>query len=57
MDDHEVENNYSDNNPAPALAQRYAGYRAAFEWLPRMSFPKDRHRIYRKLSFGGLADV
>ena len=56
-DDHEVENNYSDNNPAPALAQRYAGYRAAFEWLPRMSFPKDRHRIYRQLSFGALADV
>jgi phosphodiesterase/alkaline phosphatase D-like protein len=56
-DDHEVENNYSDNNPTPALAQRYAGYRAAFEWLPRMSFPKDRHRIYRKLPFGGLADV
>jgi len=56
-DDHEVENNYSDNNPPPALAQRYAGYRAAFEWLPRMSFPKERHRIYRKLSFGALADV
>jgi len=56
-DDHEVENNYSDNNPAPALAQRYAGYRAAFEWLPRMSFPKDRHRIYRQLSFGAYADV
>jgi len=56
-DDHEVENNYSDNNPPPALAQRYAGYRAAFEWLPRMSFPKDRHRIYRQLSYGGFADV
>jgi alkaline phosphatase D len=56
-DDHEVENNYSDNNPPPSLAQRYAGYRAAFEWLPRMSFPKDRHRIYRKLPFGALADV
>jgi alkaline phosphatase D len=56
-DDHEVENNYTDNNPPPALAQRYAGYRAAFEWLPRMSFPRDRHRIYRQLSFGGLADM
>jgi phosphodiesterase/alkaline phosphatase D-like protein len=56
-DDHEVENNYSDNNPPPALAQRYAGYRAAFEWLPRMSFPRDRHRIWRQLSFGGFADV
>ena len=56
-DDHEVENNYSDNNPAPAPAQRMAGYRAAFEWLPRMSFPKDRNRVYRQLSFGGFADV
>jgi phosphodiesterase/alkaline phosphatase D-like protein len=56
-DDHEVENNYSDNDPPPAPAQRYAGYRAAFEWLPRMSFPRDRHRIYRQLSFGALADV
>jgi alkaline phosphatase D len=56
-DDHEVENNYSDNDPPLSLAQRYAGYRAAFEWLPRMSYPKDRHRIYRQLSFGGLADV
>jgi alkaline phosphatase D len=56
-DDHEVENNYSDNNPAPALAQRYAGYRASFEWQPRMSFPRDRHRIYRQLSFGAYADV
>lgn len=56
-DDHEVENNYSDNNPAPALAQRYAGYRASFEWLPRMAFQRDRQRIYRLLSYGGLADV
>jgi alkaline phosphatase D len=56
-DDHEVENNYSDNNPAPSLAQRYAGYRAAFEWLPRMAIPTDRHRVYRQLSYGGFADV
>jgi phosphodiesterase/alkaline phosphatase D-like protein len=56
-DDHEVENNYSDNNPAPALAQRWAGYRASFEWLPRMSFPRDRHKIYKQLNFGAYADV
>ena len=56
-DDHEVENNYSDNNPAPALAQRCAGYRAAFEWLPRMSFPSDRHRIYASCPTAALADV
>ena len=34
-----------------------AAYRAAFEWLPRMTFPRERHRIYKKLQFGALADV
>jgi alkaline phosphatase D len=53
-DDHEVENNYSDNNPAPALAQRWAGYRANFEWLPRMSPRGDRHRVYRQFSYGNV---
>ncbi|MDX6655600.1 MAG: alkaline phosphatase [Solirubrobacteraceae bacterium] len=56
-DDHEVENNYSDNNPAPSPAQRTAGYRASFEWQPRMSFPSDRQRVYRTLTYGGFADV
>jgi alkaline phosphatase D len=56
-DDHEVANNYTDNNPPPAAAQRMAAYRAAFEWLPRMTFPRERHRIYKRLSFGRLADV
>jgi alkaline phosphatase D len=56
-DDHEVENNYSDNAPAPALAQRAAGYRAAYEWLPQISPVRDRHRIFRKLSLGRQADV
>jgi alkaline phosphatase D len=56
-DDHEVENNYSDNNPAPAPVQRAAGYRTAAEWLPRMSVATDRHRIYRRLSLGRVADV
>jgi alkaline phosphatase D len=56
-DDHEVENNYTDNNPAPSLAQRYAGYRAEFEWMPRMSPRTDRHRIYRQFSLGAYADV
>ena len=56
-DDHEVENDYSDNNPAPALAQRWAGYRASFEWMPRMSFPRDRHRVYKALSYGAFADI
>ena len=56
-DDHEVVNNYTDNDPAPAAAQRTAAYRAAFEWLPRMTFPRERHRIYKRLQFGALADV
>jgi alkaline phosphatase D len=56
-DDHEVANNYTNYNPPAAPAQRFAGYRAAFEWLPRMTFPSERHRIFKKLSFGTLADV
>jgi len=56
-DDHEVENNYSDGQPAPSAAQRSAAYRAAFEWMPRMAVPWDRHRIYKRLSFGRVADV
>jgi phosphodiesterase/alkaline phosphatase D-like protein len=56
-DDHEVANNYTNNDPPPAAAQRMAAYRAAFEWLPRMTFPRERHRIYKRLSFGALADV
>jgi phosphodiesterase/alkaline phosphatase D-like protein len=56
-DDHEVSNNYSDGEPPVPAAQRAAAYRASFEWLPRMTYPSDRHRIFKKLSFGGLVDV
>jgi alkaline phosphatase D len=56
-DDHEVENNYSDNRPTPASLQRSAGYRAAFEWLPRVVEPRDRHRIYKRLPWGSLAEI
>ncbi len=56
-DDHEVANNYSKNAPAPSLSQRVAGYRAAFEWIPRMVFPNERHRIYKSLPFGSVAEV
>jgi alkaline phosphatase D len=56
-DDHEVFNNYTANNPPPAQSQAWAGYRAAFEWLPRMTFPYDRFRIYKKLSLGAYADL
>ncbi len=56
-DDHEVFNNYSQNNPPPSVSQRAAGYRAAFEWLPRMAYPKERYRLYKKLGFGGFVDL
>jgi alkaline phosphatase D len=56
-DDHEIENNYTDNNPAPSPLQRIAGYRAAFEWMPRMVFPQERHRIYKRIPVGGLVDL
>jgi alkaline phosphatase D len=56
-DDHELANNYSNNDPPAPRVQRAAAYRAAFEWLPRQTFPFDRHRIYKKLSFGSMADV
>jgi phosphodiesterase/alkaline phosphatase D-like protein len=56
-DDHEVENNYTDNRPAPSPLQRAAAYRASFEWLPRMVFPSDRYRIYKLISLGLTADL
>ena len=56
-DDHEVANNYSSEDPPIAAAQRSAAYRAAFEWLPRMTFPRDRHRIYKRLGYGQTAEV
>jgi alkaline phosphatase D len=43
-DDHEIANNYTDNRPAPSPMQRAAGYRVAFEWLPRIVFPTERYR-------------
>ena len=56
-DDHEVADNYSDNNPAPSPLQRTAGYRASFEWLPRMVFPEDRFRIYKTVKLGTMAEL
>jgi phosphodiesterase/alkaline phosphatase D-like protein len=56
-DDHEVANNYTDGQPAPSPLQRAAGYRVAFEWLPRMVFPNDRYRIYKRISLGRMADL
>jgi alkaline phosphatase D len=56
-DDHEVANNYTDNRPAPSPLQRAAAYRAAFEWIPRMVFPRDRFKIYKRISLGATADL
>src|SRR4051812_40648807 len=56
-DDHEVENNYTDNNPAPSPLQRSAAYRSAFEWLPRVVDRSDRFRIYRRIPLGRTAEV
>jgi alkaline phosphatase D len=56
-DDHEVENNYTDNRPPPAALQRTAGYRAAFEWIPRVVERRDRFRIYKRLPMGAFAEV
>ena len=56
-DDHELENNYSDNAPAPSPLQRAAAFRVAFEWLPRQTFPRDRHRIYKSMRFGTTAEI
>ena len=56
-DDHEVENNYTDNRPAPSAMQRGAGYRAAFEWLPRTVYGRDRFRLFKRIPMGRMADL
>jgi alkaline phosphatase D len=56
-DDHEIENNYTDNRPAPSAYQRAAGYRVAFEWLPHTVDPRDRFKIYKRVRLGRMADV
>jgi alkaline phosphatase D len=56
-DDHELANNYTDNRPTPAPLQRAAAYRAAFEWLPRIVFPRERARIYKQMRLGRTADL
>jgi phosphodiesterase/alkaline phosphatase D-like protein len=56
-DDHEVANNYTDNHPAPSPLQRAAAYRVAFEWLPRMVFPRERYRVFKRIPLGVTADL
>lgn len=57
-DDHEVADNY--NEPASkraSVAQRAFGYRASFEWMPRMALPQERFRIYKPFVLGRQAEV
>ena len=57
-DDHEVSNNYNEQTEELASPQqRTFAYRVAFEWLPRMTMPGDRFRIYRRLPYGETLDV
>jgi len=53
-DDHEVSNNYNEQTEEFATPQQRA---IAFEWLPRITFPDDRRRIYKRVPYGGLVDV
>ncbi len=57
-DDHDVSDNYNEPGAKRATAQqRNFAYRATFEWLPRMTMATERHRIYRRLAYGAMADV
>ena len=56
-DDHEVANNYTDGRPSPSPMQRAAAYRVAFEWLPRVVYPSERYRIFKRISLGATADL
>jgi phosphodiesterase/alkaline phosphatase D-like protein len=53
-DDHEVADNYSDNNPRPSDLQRADGYQASFEWLPKLADRDERYRAYRTFRLGQL---
>jgi alkaline phosphatase D len=57
LDDHEVENNYSDNLPPPSPLQRAAGYRAASEWIPRVVNKRDRYRVFRRVPLNANAEL
>src|SRR5690606_9308149 len=56
-DDHEVADNYSDGDPAASALQRTSGYRASFEWMPRISQPGDRYRLFRDWRLGRHAEL
>jgi phosphodiesterase/alkaline phosphatase D-like protein len=56
-DDHEVADNYTDGEEPLSAMQRAAGYRASFEWHPRLSVPGDRYRLYRNWRLGKHAEM
>ncbi len=56
-DDHEVADNYTDNDPRPSELQRTAGYKASFEWLPHLPAGRERYRVYRSFRLGRMAEV
>jgi phosphodiesterase/alkaline phosphatase D-like protein len=56
-DDHEVADNYTDGQPSPSAQQRNAGYRASFEWMPRIAVPGDRFRLFRGLRLGRTVEL
>jgi phosphodiesterase/alkaline phosphatase D-like protein len=56
-DDHEVEDNYTENNPRPSDLQRAAGYAVSTEWLPRLAVGGERHRLYRSIRLGRECEV
>jgi len=64
-DDHEVDNNYANDNaadtqsPVELLRRRAAGYQAHYEWqpLPKACVPTGaKSRMYRRVSYGALAN-
>ncbi|WP_435102227.1 alkaline phosphatase D family protein [Halarchaeum sp. P4] len=67
-DDHEVDNNWADENPQDPkkqteeelLARRAAAFQAYYEHMPfrQAQKPEDEHqRLYRNFTFGDLAEV
>ncbi len=64
-DDHEVANdaykdgaeNHQPDTEGPWSARKAAALQAYFEWMPIRQLPQHDTQIYRKLSYGDLADV
>ncbi|WP_205697887.1 alkaline phosphatase [Conexibacter sp. SYSU D00693] len=65
-DDHEAENNYAGEAEGTLAdgrrrvdfaTRRRNGYTAFFEYGPRNTIPQERHRSYRRIRLGGMADV